>query len=214
MGNFNPAGLSSQIKIEGKVFHLQTEFAQRPKPRITTSIILSGETIHKIDHPWEESWETEEERNKIDSFIKEQHEKAIRFIKENVSNFIKEETIEEEKEILKKEPQSILLDLWKKIAELPGIEKLTAISSDGSMFYSEGGDEFGARISPLVVGSNKFADLLSGVSRLGEFEGGIIETKQERIAFINYKRSILALAIKEGKDLKELLGEIKEVLKG
>jgi hypothetical protein len=209
MGNFNPSGISSQIKIEGKLFHLQTEFAPRPKPRITTSIILNGETVHKIDNLWEEPLETEEEKEKIESFLRKQHETAVKFTKENAADFIKAE----ETEVIKKEPKSIFSDLWKRISNLEGIENLTAISQDGSVFYSEKGDQFASQISPLAVNCNRFANFLSQISRLGEFEGGVVEANNKRIAFINYRKSIFALALKSGKDLNELLAEVKGVLK-
>ncbi len=60
---------------------LQTEYAPRPTPRITSSILLSGELLHKIETPLESEIETQEQLEKVERLILRQHGEALKALK-------------------------------------------------------------------------------------------------------------------------------------
>lgn len=83
----NPAGISGEASSGEKRFLVQTEFASRPKPRITTSISLNGEVVQKVENLWEKLPQTEEDRYEIERFLKKQHFEVIKNIKEKKEEF-------------------------------------------------------------------------------------------------------------------------------
>ena len=60
-----PGGLSSEAKLKDAKFCVQTEFAQRPRPRVTTTISRNGVVMKKVENAWEWLPQTEEEKDSI-----------------------------------------------------------------------------------------------------------------------------------------------------
>jgi hypothetical protein len=84
----NPAGISGEASSGEKRFLVQTEFAPRPKPRITTSISLNGEVVQKVENLWEKLPQSEEDRYEIERFLKKQHFEVIKNIEEKKEGFL------------------------------------------------------------------------------------------------------------------------------
>jgi hypothetical protein len=84
----NPAGISGEASSGKKKFCVQTEFAPRPKPRITTSVSLNGEVVQKVENLWEKLPQSEEDRDEIERFLRKQHQEVIKNIKEKEEKFV------------------------------------------------------------------------------------------------------------------------------
>lgn len=84
----NPAGISGEANSGEKKFLVQTEFASRPKPRVTTSVSLNGEVVKKIEKPWEKLPQSEEDKHEIERFLRKQHREVIRDINEKGEGFV------------------------------------------------------------------------------------------------------------------------------
>src|SRR3972149_5978240 len=74
MGFIIPAGRTSSVTWEGKIFQVQTEFVTRPNPKVVSSIILDGKLIHKVEKPWKGEIKAEEQKE-VEQFLKKEHEK-------------------------------------------------------------------------------------------------------------------------------------------
>jgi hypothetical protein len=77
-----PAGLSSEACLGDTKLVVQTEFALRPQPRVTTTIFLKGQVVEKMEKIWEGSPQTQEENEEIEKFLKKQHLLVMEKIKE------------------------------------------------------------------------------------------------------------------------------------
>jgi len=84
----NPAGMSSEASSGEMKFCVQTEFALRPKPRITTSVSLNGEVVQKVEKFWEKLPQSEEDKDEIERFLRKQHQEVIKNIKEKEEKFV------------------------------------------------------------------------------------------------------------------------------
>jgi ABC-type phosphate/phosphonate transport system substrate-binding protein len=84
----NPAGISSEANFREMKFCVQTEFAPRPKPRITTSVSLNGEMVQKVEKFWEKLPQSEEDKDEIERFLRKQHQEVIKNIKEKEEKFV------------------------------------------------------------------------------------------------------------------------------
>jgi len=59
---------------------VQTEYAARPLPRITTTILKSGQVLHKIERTLEHPVESFEEQRKIEMGMQRQHMEVVDII--------------------------------------------------------------------------------------------------------------------------------------
>jgi len=85
MTNYVPAGKTSIIKRGGITYQLQTEYAYRPYPRITTTILHEGQVIKKIERKLENAIESIEEQNRVQDIIQGQHNEVFRLIRDDSS---------------------------------------------------------------------------------------------------------------------------------
>ena len=46
---FIPVGRTSLVRKRGLNLQVQTEYASRPSPRITTTILSDGQVLHKVE---------------------------------------------------------------------------------------------------------------------------------------------------------------------
>ena len=70
---FIPNGRLSAVEFEGENVQIQTEFAVYPRPRVTTSVVLAGQVIHKEEKLWEAETESPEGQKELESCLQRQH---------------------------------------------------------------------------------------------------------------------------------------------
>lgn len=80
MATYIPAGRTSLVKRGGKDLQVQTEYAYRPYPRITTTILNGGQVLHKLEKKLERPIESIEEQNLAEAVIKKQHSEVVALI--------------------------------------------------------------------------------------------------------------------------------------
>ena len=71
--SYIPLGKLGAHRQGDKLFQVQTEFAHRPRPRITSTVTVDGRTVHKTDHDWADDLAMEENRSKLELALEEQH---------------------------------------------------------------------------------------------------------------------------------------------
>lgn len=81
--DFIPAGRTSLVDRGTNTYQIQTEYAYRPNPRVTTTITNSGQVVHKIEKKLEKPIESFDEQEKIETWIKRQHMEVVSIIKSN-----------------------------------------------------------------------------------------------------------------------------------
>jgi hypothetical protein len=83
-----PPGKLGSHKHRDKLLQIQTEFAHRPRPRITTSVVVDGCTVHKVDRGWVDDLSLEENRLRLDIELDEQHREIMAQIVDRAAEFI------------------------------------------------------------------------------------------------------------------------------
>jgi len=86
--NYIAQGKLSSYQKADKLFQIQTEFAQRPRPRVTSSVVLDGRTIHKTDKEWQGDLSSEDGRAELDAFIAAQHKLTLQIIESRAAEFL------------------------------------------------------------------------------------------------------------------------------
>lgn len=79
--NYIPTGRTSLVKRGELKLQLQTEYASRPAPRITTTISRDGRVLHKIERELLKTIESIEEQQHIERVIRRQHDDISEIIR-------------------------------------------------------------------------------------------------------------------------------------
>jgi hypothetical protein len=103
----SPAGITSSVKADGKMYILQTEFfpisginpaasgpnssaAESPAGgKIITSVAVNGQVVHKVEKFYDNSWDSEEDFALAEKAIKHQHLSIARVVAARSREFLK-----------------------------------------------------------------------------------------------------------------------------
>lgn len=86
--DYMPPGKLSAHRHGDKLLQVQTEFATRPKPRITSTVVLDGRTVHKTDREWTEDLSREENRLYLEIILDEQHRATMALVVDRAPEFV------------------------------------------------------------------------------------------------------------------------------
>ena len=79
---FIPAGRTSLVRRGDTQLQVQTEYAHRPFPRITTTILKQGQVLHKVEKKLERAIGSVEEQNLAEDIMKRQHAEVLSLIQD------------------------------------------------------------------------------------------------------------------------------------
>jgi hypothetical protein len=121
MSKYQPPGRLSKVTGPDFMIQIQTEFAWSPHARITTSVILDGVLIHKIQKEWDSPLETDEEKQAVSKLINKQHNEVEKIIRTN-QDFILDYGKPKKKETD-----------FEAVLEIDGVSRAFLLSGDGIM---------------------------------------------------------------------------------
>jgi len=177
-----PAGRTSLVNKEGASIQVQTEYANRPYPRVTTTILDNGRVLHKVEKKLTKGVDSIEEQSQMEEVIKQQHSEILAIIKDNQRNqHPKNEQSETQKFKIAKE--ATIAD---KLATIPGVERVYHLDRDGEFFNSEEASIF----------KNAYPNLFKGLCELVELfmilpgaemkrEQGVYEVERDGLYFVS-----------------------------
>lgn len=192
MGFITPAGRTSSVTWEGKIFQVQTEFVTRTNPRAVSSIILDGKLIHKVEKSWKGEIKDEDQKE-IEQFLKKEHEKVARALKKNPNDFLSGG-----KENFQSQVQ--------RLSELKEIDNPFILMYDGSPLFPDKKDEvFLDKFSKVLAQALRLSSALTDSSKLGEISAGILEYPPDRVVWVYYNDRVWAAFLKKGSPVDETL---------
>jgi hypothetical protein len=200
MSTLTPSGRLSKVENGEKIFQIQTEFFQRPQPKIASTVILNGEIVNKIETPWEEELATDEDLKKIEKAIRKQHRQVIQ-IAENQK--AKDDKIPPEKPP-SKEP-------WEKLTEVQGIENLMVADAQGIVLFMNIDSPSRRALLKTLQPVIKLANFLSQSTRLGDFKGGQIKTEREKMAWIYQEDQLWIAFLNEYMDFDSFKDKVHKI---
>ena len=83
-----PQGKLGSYRHRDKLFQVQTEFAQRPRTRVTSSVVLDGRIVHKTDREWDGDLANPDDYTALESLISEQHKSVLVIVQERAEEFL------------------------------------------------------------------------------------------------------------------------------
>lgn len=200
MSKYQPPGRLSKVSGQDYMIQIQTEFAWNPHPRITTSIVLDGVVIHKIQKEWKGKLETEEEQQIIGRYINRQHDEVEKIVKSN-EDFILNYTKASRKE----------MD-FDGIIEIEGVRRAFLLTSDGLMtpFREE---EIELEKVQLFEKLFELVEFLDHMTRMGGMDEAYLVLNEDRILIFRFRDNFLIITLDESASAKDTARKVVEFLK-
>ncbi|MEA3296693.1 MAG: hypothetical protein U9R56_02380, partial [candidate division Zixibacteria bacterium] len=186
---------------------VQTEYAYRPYPRITTTILNSGQVLHKIEQNLERPIESTEEQQRIEDIIKRQHAEVVKLLKQQ--DGYPSSTPKKAQETCDK--PSAISDRLKLI---PGIEYLFHLDNEGNFIGNASEKQFKKKYSAIFKYVPELMEIFSLLPGSGsQREQGVYEIEYDRLYFASVGDGCYFLTAKRVDRDTDYEKAIKEVLK-
>ena len=179
VSSFIPNGRTSLVKRGQTALQVQTEYACRPYPRLTTTVLNSGQVVHKIEKKLERPVGSHEEQTEIERLIKRQHQEIVSIIKEtSMSNTTMLEGI---KQLCNK-----YISLADRIRSIDGVQKLYDLDNDGNFLNTDNAFEFKKAFSVLFKGLRDIIDVFATLPGITiAREKGVYEIERNRLYMVS-----------------------------
>jgi hypothetical protein len=200
MTKYQPPGRLSKVSGQEFLIQIQTEFAWHPHPRITTTVVLDGVVIHKIQKDWEGSLESEEEQGVVINYINKQHEEVERIVKSN-RDFILNHGRSKKKDV---DFQGIL--------RIEGVERAFLLSADGLLtpFRDEEIELEKVKLFESLFDLIEFVDQLT---KWGPMNDAYLVVDGDRVMIFRYGDHFIIITIDELASSAETARKVVEFLK-
>ena len=172
--DYIPPGQLGHHKHGDKVLQVQTEFAMRPRPRLTSSVLVDGRIVHKTDREWTDELTQDEKRQKLEASLAEKHKATMALVHERAAEFTGEQNHCATPGGPGYEASTFRDTIEEVLRTVPYIMALYEFDVEGQVVYrsqfrdmvAEWDREFEA-ISAIVFG-------MPSVIRVGDFRQGIV----------------------------------------
>ena len=203
-----PAGRTSRIVRGSTELQIQTEYAYRPQPRLTTSVISKGQIIRKIQQELPAPITSLEEKNKVEDLLRRQHAEIL-----NIINSKKKEANQTIKDNPPPKPEPTSLSLIDRLASIEGVDRVIRINNDGQFESDNVSEEFKKMFSSVFKGIGEILEIFSQLPG-GKREEGVCALEPDRLYLVSSGYEcyfILAHLINPDIDIEKLIhAELKE----
>jgi hypothetical protein len=200
MSSIQPAGISSYLNWKEKQLYLQTEFALRPQPRITTTVSCQGEVIYKTEELWKGGLKRQEDKEEIEELIGLQHRKTRELVKNKAE------------EILTSLLPKPLPKFWEGLSKMEGVQNVFAFDQQGKLLYQEKEDELSKKIRQGIISVIQLSNFLTQVSRLEKLNRTHIQTPDFKVILFQRRDNYFAVQPKKDRSLEEVISKVEEFL--
>ena len=200
MSLLNPSGRLSKVENGDKVFQIQTEFYHRPARRITTTVILNGKTLNKIDTPWTEELLTDDDLKKIEKALRQQHQSVTQRIERR-----------EKKPDTPRPEEDSWVRICSSLSQADGVENLVVIDTRGEVLQEQGQFLEKEEILRIASGAVGLARFLSQSTNLGKLLGGQMKLRGERAGWLVREDKIFIARLQEKTGWEVFLEKAEQV---
>lgn len=168
--DYIPTGRTSLVKRGDIALQVQTEYARRPNPRVTTCIATNGRVLHKVEKALDGPVASVEEQLRVELFIKRQHSEIL--------SIIEQAAFDPKTGFIPQRPPTVR----ERLLHVPGAQHVFAVAADGSFGTDAEAREFEKRFGDVFRGLKDLLALFSTVPRQGTIrESGVCEVEPDRL---------------------------------
>ena len=176
-----PTGRTSLVKKGQIALQVQTEYAHRPLPRITTTILEQGRVVHKVERSLEKKIDSIEEKNRMELTIRKQHAEVISIIE---SSRVAEKIVA----VARKQPPPVQprLSTMEQLQQIPGIHRVYDVDNEGNFKELEASEEFKRNFGLVFKSLSEIIDVFSLLPGVGiTRERGVYEVERDKLYLIS-----------------------------
>ncbi len=183
-----PAGRTSLVKRESGPLQLQTEYTYRPYPRITTTILNSGQVLHKIEKRLPRVVASAQELTRMEEIIRHQHAEVERIVQlqdvpQRAGSPQEQTPPAQSPEMESEESPSGLRESLRKV---PGVEHIYRLSNDGTFHGQATAHQFKKAFATIFKGLHDLLTLFDELPGPGpRRRRGIYEVERNRLYLIS-----------------------------
>ena len=201
-----PVGKTSLVKKSEADLQVQTEYAYRPYPRITTSISVKGQIVHKIERKFDKTIDSFEEQKKMEFYIGRQHSEVLEILKE--TTFVSSLKIPKDDA-----PEDKRLNIYDKLNEIYGVQRVFQLDNDGNFVTENLTKEFRNSFTPIFRNLREFIDIFVQLpGHTGRRESGVYEVEPDRLYLASTGAEMYFLIVQRIDNTTNYEKEIKAVL--
>lgn len=199
-----PAGRTSVVRKGKTEFQLQTEYAEIPRPRVTTTIFSQGQVLHKMEKTIEGKITSLEEMHFVEDMIKTQHLEVSKVIRERGLSAAASRAGSVS-------PHRTRLE---RIGSLEPVDRAFLVSADGKI----SGDrpivrEFKGSFKHIVKALPDLVNVFAPLPGPGSLrEEGIYEVEPGRILLVSTGVEIYLVLVRLGTEYQAIAPRLREIL--
>lgn len=208
---YQPSGLTGQVECGGKTFRLQTEFLERPQPRIVTSVFCEGQVVYKVAAEWDKDLEDTGLQAELDLAIQKQHADAVAKIGAEGERLWDEAA--KHPPATQKVPLAVAtVQLEEKLKTTPGLVGLIVASYEGKVLNQAELAGPTKSWATLVAELAGFAGLLAKATRLGSLVEGTAEFPEGKLVVSGQPETVVGIVVKTTTDTQQAKDNLKLAL--
>jgi len=209
MGDFIPPGRLSGYKHAGKTIQVQTEYAPRPRPRVTTSVVLDGRIVHKLDRPWEDGVDTDELQKALESSLAEQHRQAMEMVKTRATEYVgTAKTTEDTSGYGQGSFRDSMVEV---LGSLPSVIGVYEIDQAGKIIYTHNYRDIYAEWDREFEMLAQLAEEFPNIIRVGKFCYGNCWFPAENVIVISIQNRTFGIMTEPSGSIDEIRQEFPEL---
>lgn len=177
--DFIPVGRTSLVKRGVTSLQVQTEYASRPYPRVTTTVLNSGQVIQKVERKLEHAVETLDEQSRIEAAIQQQHGEVLALIE-------KEAPVEKCGLVEHKPHESAPHSMYDRLTSVVGLQCLYRLGADGAFVSNNESKQFRKTFAPVFKDLQQVIDIFPLMpGEKGVRQKGVCEIEHDRLYFMS-----------------------------
>ena len=183
-----PAGRTSLVKKESGPLQLQTEYTYRPYPRITTTILNSGQVLHKIEKRLPRLVDSAEELARMEEIIRHQHAEVERIVQlqDVPQTAVSPQDQTPPPQSSEMETEESPNGLRESLREVPGVEHIYRLSNDGTFHGQATAHQFRKAFAAIFKGLHDLLTLFDELPGPGpRRRRGVYEVERDRLYLIS-----------------------------
>jgi hypothetical protein len=177
IADYIPAGRTSRIVRGAAEIQIQTEYAYRPNPRLTTTVFSKGQVLHKIEKDLAAPIASNEDKIRIEGLLRKQHMEVMEII--NTRNFLSNLPPEKKPVENTQNPS-----LSRQLSEIQGVEKIYRLDNEGNFDSDSVSSEFKKKYSVIFKNLGELLEIFSHLPG-GKREEGIYEVERNRLYLVS-----------------------------
>lgn len=220
MADLIPTGRTSLVKHGKTKLQIQTEYAWRPVPRITTTVQKSGQVVQKIEHNLPHPITSIEEKDRVEASIRKQHAEVVDIIERG------SQRITIPPEILQEKPKTKVSDrkpypeppcfgpIYQRLNKLPGKHRIFRLDNEGNFPDADVSKEFRKMCKKIFKNLHELISLFAEIPGIGlTRESGVVEIERDALYVVSSGQEIYIFVLQRPDYSLEYEKEIRALLK-